>query len=536
MSSSRAIPPAELAELKVVSLGSPTGSKPSSSQSSGAAVSGICSTAYPCPISPAETHTAESSGKQSDSEANTNIKAVISKCHGTNSGSEGTCGRIDLGFGAQSTRQSPKEIAEQREELSVDPKAHARQVRNRESAAQSRIRKKKYVEEMEFRCQQLEHANGQLNAMVQQLTAENAALKCQLANAYSGQTSAVQTMMPYAGGIAYVLQPQAAPNPKIPIPASRPVVKRRQSSSDATKGKKAKAGAATSAVLLSVVCCLFLVSGPWTRTRYMPHSWTGALPDTKQALGRSGRVLTAIGMTRDEAGSDERGGIAALPSSSDQAHSGTELHDKPRAREGKIPSEPGSSNAKSHALAALDQGCIDAEVMQQLKKLGPLALSSGRWLASRRMDRARRDFPMLAGNIFGDAGLMSPVMCTEVMRFHRADQEQAKDEHQESSRHQHYRGRTSSAIPLPPVREQWEDTQQQDHDGPSQRIGLDGYAEDEVGTIVSVLFPSRNVTGSPEYPDSEHQKLEQLYVVILEPQSIFVTYRCELPYIVEMKS
>lgn len=52
--------------------------------------------------------------------------------------------------------------------------------RNRESAHQSRQRKRMQVEEVEQRCEQLKQHNSQLNQLVGRLTAETIGLKQQL--------------------------------------------------------------------------------------------------------------------------------------------------------------------------------------------------------------------------------------------------------------------------------------------------------------------------------------------------------------------
>ncbi len=58
----------------------------------------------------------------------------------------------------------------------------ARMQRNRESAHQSRQRKRMQMDEVEQRCEQLKQHNNQLNQLVGRLTAENMGLKQQLVN------------------------------------------------------------------------------------------------------------------------------------------------------------------------------------------------------------------------------------------------------------------------------------------------------------------------------------------------------------------
>ncbi len=58
----------------------------------------------------------------------------------------------------------------------------ARMQRNRESAHQSRQRKRMQMDEVEQRCEQLKQQNSQLNQLVGRLTTENMGLKQQLVN------------------------------------------------------------------------------------------------------------------------------------------------------------------------------------------------------------------------------------------------------------------------------------------------------------------------------------------------------------------
>mmetsp|Transcript_28260 Transcript_28260/g.79783 ORF Transcript_28260/g.79783 Transcript_28260/m.79783 type:complete len:690 (-) Transcript_28260:75-2144(-) len=477
------------------------------------------------------------------------------------SGSGGAaCGAAGESSGAQSSSQH---IAGRRPADTEDDKARARQMRNRESAAQSRERKKKWVVDLEQRCQQLEHANGQLNAMVQQLTSENASLKCQLASAYSGQPVVPQPAgfgMPF-GYAYYTAAPPTATNPKIPIPAAKRA-RAGPAGSSASKNKSKKS--ATSAVLLSVVCCLLLVASPWRRdgaVSSLPSSPSESQADD-DTLVRSGRVLTALSMDPQPRpppnGSHASPSLAALQGGGESGSPEASFSaNAPLPRLGPV------SRVRRQDLAlpaiAGPQTEIDTEVMQQLKKLGSLALdgkpatapSYGSHKASSgaRGGSSQASFPLMASSVFGHAGLMSPVTCTEVLRFRRAAAEyqggeykaRAGDEATRASAGSGsttgpYRGRKSFAIPLPPAGGEAAGSRQGGgpEEGPKQRIGEDP-DDVQVGTIVSVLFPSRNNTGSPPSGD-QYDSVGQLYVVMLAPQSSFVAYRCDLPYSVEMRA
>ena len=79
--------------------------------------------------------------------------------------------------------------------------------RNRESAQNSRARKREYVRDLEKRARALEMQNGELQAMVMHLTNENHALRMNLQVAGGG---AMPTMM-----MPCVYPPMT---PKLPLP------------------------------------------------------------------------------------------------------------------------------------------------------------------------------------------------------------------------------------------------------------------------------------------------------------------------------
>ena len=460
------------------------------------------------------------------------------------SGSGGAaCGAtVDIS-GAQS--RCPSSQADQPQEL--DEKARARQMRNRESAAQSRVRKKKFFEELEQRCQQLEHANNQLNVMVQQLTSENASLKCQLASAYSGQPVPQGAGFGVPYGYSYFpAMPQVTP--KIPIPAKKPSPsgKRGQSASAGStlkRTKTSKATSAASAALLSVVCCVLFVASPWGRDgsmSYLPSSNTDLKQDDA-ALVRSGRVLTALNMDWPESVNLSED-LGAPP----QALKAIQSRQDPPDHSPSNSSLPQLVTPSDASLAlpvvARPHSEIGEEVMQQLKKLGALALDDNAASPASQKGAgpggagSHASFPLMALSIFDHAGLISPVTCTEVVRFRRADNGQSSERQSRpmsDNDTRPYRGSNSFAIPLPPAGAERSHGDQDSSDGPKQRIGEDP-DDVQVGTIVSVLFPSRNTTGVSG-SSADPNSVGELYVVMLAPQSSYVAYRCDLPYSVEMR-
>ncbi|KAL0037098.1 hypothetical protein WJX79_000251 [Trebouxia sp. C0005] len=109
-----------------------------------------------------------------------------------------------------------------------EQKRMARMQRNRESAHQSRQRKRMQMDEVEQRCEQLKQQNSQLNQLVGRLTTENMGLKQQLVNVCheTGRplpSPPLAAMHPFAFGQMGL--PMLVPAPKVPIqkmPASRP--------------------------------------------------------------------------------------------------------------------------------------------------------------------------------------------------------------------------------------------------------------------------------------------------------------------------
>ena len=101
-----------------------------------------------------------------------------------------------------------------------DDKKRARLVRNRESAQQSRARKKQYVEELERKCRDLGRANAELRAFASTLMAECAGLRHHLHLATGKPPPPPGTVLPHPPppGAAH------ATAPKIALPPTRGVM------------------------------------------------------------------------------------------------------------------------------------------------------------------------------------------------------------------------------------------------------------------------------------------------------------------------
>jgi len=498
---------------------------------------------------------------------------------------------------SEQMEQQQRSGSEERGGIGTDPlsgedyKRSARQQRNRESAAQSRVRKKKYFEDLESRCQALERANAQLNAMVQQLCGENAALKCQLASAYSGQQGAPVPAFGTPLGVVSNSQVgyfTSAPPPvvKVPIPASKAPLKRKQPVSQMGKGGKAKqskaAVPAAPAVLLSVVCCLMLVSSPYWGASPSSNSMTlpprsGASMLGDQGVRSAGRVLASVESMRDE--------HAVMPTVNSTIERWLSSPTAEGSEKGSVQGSPRITGedvgllqlpSSDHSTDWMSKGGDETEedvkvrVLQQLKRLGPLALTPSSslppWLTESRAHEGSgsssggisgpSSFPMIAGNVFANAGLVSPVMCTEILRFRRAEEVEG-DRHEEGSRPAAdvgerpasvsssfpALGRKSFAIPLPPAgTEPRSGTSHEDPTaGPKQRIGDEDANPPAPGpSLVSVLLPqrrqNRSATGNATKGEwGGSWQLDLVYVVVLEPESSYVTYKCNLPESVQMR-
>lgn len=352
-----------------------------------------------------------------------------------------------------------------------------------------------------------------------------------------------------------------APCAQVPIPAARPPAKRRAAApKQGSKAAKRANAAAAPAVLLSLVACVLLVAAP---------RWGGSPGDMAPPTERgAGRVLTAVGMGPAMPRGAVRAGGALPPA--EAARDATAEHPPPAdpARAPNATAALPQLPAQSWAEAEEAGGRLaEGEVLQQLRRLGPLALApasslpawmtatpAGSWAGPEPAGGGAGKegppphqlgrFPMLAGNVFASAGLVSPVMCAEVLRFHAGGPPGGRDSAAGGEAAGRKAGpaapaRRSLAIPLPPA-----DTQPRSgtsaqppeaEPGPRQRIGGeagDGAAAPDGGAaLVSVLLPQRaqNRSGVPA-------QLDAVYVVVLEPEASYVTYKCALPEALEMRA
>ena len=172
-----------------------------------------------------------------------------------------------------------------------DDKKRARLVRNRESAQQSRARKKQYVDELERKCRDLGRANAELRAFASTLMAECAGLRHHLHLATGKPPPPPGTVLPHPPppGAARMAAPKIALPPVgvagvptgggVPTPARVPFVPEAPGSAagsapssperltPAKRRKNAPGGAVAAAVaatlaVLSVACVATAGSGP----------------------------------------------------------------------------------------------------------------------------------------------------------------------------------------------------------------------------------------------------------------------------------
>ncbi|KAK9832201.1 hypothetical protein WJX74_002645 [Apatococcus lobatus] len=441
-----------------------------------------------------------------------------------------------------------------------DAKREERMQRNRESAHQSRQRKKMQVEELSQRCDGLQQQNTYLSGMVTQLTAENAALRHQLAGV--GQAPAVPPApagMPSPPGsyppplFAYpaplgrpaipgMLFPQppmfpGAVVPKVaiqklkpsrpaPAPSSNPS---RAGSRAAAAGGPARkrlkqTGAAGTALLAISACFLFL--GPFgmapisSPTFHPPGLGLGldVLPGQGIAqdagLSRAGRVLTAADVLNpsnsslaDIANADSSYQLVPVEGFNGSAW---------MLRDGDH--ENATIYLRPHDEAA------QSLALERLKELGPVAVVND-WdnqATSRILGPSWQSFPSLAGAVMGGEGLLAPVSCSEAFSFEASTLAGGPGRMRQQLQ-QHlatlasFKGRSSGngALALPPIGGLQDDTDgEPEVSSKRQRLSPQpiGCDVEEGGVVVSVMLPTRQDLGAsePSLTNGYHQEQEAL--------------------------
>lgn len=190
-----------------------------------------------------------------------------------------------------------------------DQKRQARLMRNRESAQQSRQRKKVYVDELEHKLRTMTATVAELNATIAHLSAENVNLRRQICYIYQphpalGARPPVMAppsipVGPYPGmyGIRPMI-PGALPLP-VPIPrlksqssASKPTKKPKVSAKNEGVDRKRKRKAAGAAVL--GLFCFMILIGPYSWRLPQPENrHTGVWGDRNSMSRPGGRVLNS---------------------------------------------------------------------------------------------------------------------------------------------------------------------------------------------------------------------------------------------------
>jgi len=197
------------------------------------------------------------------------------------------------GSGSGSGSRVERGVEDEKAEASADggdDKKRARLVRNRESAQQSRARKKQYVDELERKCRDLGRANAELRAFASALMAECAGLRHHLHLATGKPPPPPGTVLPHPPppGAAQMAAPKIALPPVgavgvptsggVPKPARMPFIPAAPGSAagsapasperltPAKRRKKAPGGAVAAAVaatlaVLSVACVATAGSG-----------------------------------------------------------------------------------------------------------------------------------------------------------------------------------------------------------------------------------------------------------------------------------
>ncbi|KAK9804121.1 hypothetical protein WJX73_001080 [Symbiochloris irregularis] len=373
-----------------------------------------------------------------------------------------------------------------------EAKRLARMQRNRESAHNSRQRKKLQTHELDRRCQELQTLNTHLTGMVSQLTAEVSMLRHQLVMVTSQQQAGAPppamagpmgmqapAQYPYfspASMPAGVPMMVHAPTPKVPIqklqkpsrPAPAPSTKAAKhgstggSAAPVAKRMRTIATASAGATAVLALCALALVSGPGS----VPNQTAGlsALPE----LHGAGRSLQALDLTHNN--NTLNSTAIALAQGDNMTHSGSE--------------SPWmiSTNASGWRPVALHPYDKDRQALalQQLKDLAPVAmiLDWDKQSTSKALTRAApqyNSFPQLAQSVLGQSGLLSPASCREMFSFDATSLVDVGAARAALRRYladlATFKGRNLGALPLAPIGGRLPSSEQQKQYPRGQTIG-----------------------------------------------------------------
>lgn len=402
-----------------------------------------------------------------------------------------------------------------------DEKRLARMKRNRENAHLSRLRKKQQLLNLQQSCQKLKHQNSQLNLFIQRLAAENCLLRHHLIDVCKNARFAVPS-------VPSVLSPSevrstshkgslSANSNKVTHLNTTAVEKHtsgdicRQSPpkiEEKRSLKRKKLGGAGAAFL--TLFSIFLFAGPigltsnaddleTRRHKFLPE---GQLAPHKILSSAQGRSLMEV---------------------RDPVSEGIDLSDYFSQTVETLLKDKKNVDLPKHALSSLED-------------IAPHALSldkDTRSSNSRQVLPASSVFPALAERFFESSGLEGPQVCNKVFTVHSNDmsrqyQQRSKKNIEKYITGTHgFKGR-SSGIKIKETKMEAKSPELVSNKDSNNFDAMDEMLISEESSepqIVSILLPAN----SSRATRSGITAIDHLYVVILDPESTFSTYSCQLP-------
>ncbi|CAL8470217.1 g9759 [Coccomyxa elongata] len=409
-----------------------------------------------------------------------------------------------------------------------EQKRQARMQRNRESAMQSRQRRKMQLEELERRNAELQTQNTHLTGLVAGLSAENAALRHQLATVQGnstappgmpGQPGAVPAparmpvpYMPWLPGMPYI-----GPTPKVAI-QRLPVTRPEPASGLGARTKKAdtkkRARVAAGSTALLALCCFFVFMGP---VPFWPDGGTApalrgsiplqknyaALPSPAHAGGRVLQSVSDDGEGNWTGGGDFRGNISVSEATALEADDmASDLH------------------KADAALVLRSNAQTKASALQRLKDLAPLTLLSD-WGVEGGVAKVWENTGYVGGR--RSRPLVPPLQCREVFSLDASQNMDAAGARRQLQNYlatmSSFRGRalTGGPLAMPPTSSQVRDQEETKPFKIPTQIGCED-ADGDV--VVSIMLPTQQPEGKG---NKSFQSLDEIFVVVVKPMKKYVT-------------
>ena len=431
-----------------------------------------------------------------------------------------------------------------------EEKRQLRMKKNRENAHLSRVRKKQQLENLEAACRSLANQNAELNVFVQRLAAENFLLRdhlkevCARAKVAVPDVPSVLEEVPrgndvedggHGGDVGNTPWVEAAADAG---PGSSTGGSRGFSSRATRKTTKRKRGGVSSGATAAFLALfsLFLFASPSTfigdgGAGSQPGAAVAGLPDVSSvATGiiRSGRELLS---SEEDHGSNEILSVSDYFSQTVEAL----LVDQADLDLPKLALSVVEDMAQSALALDGDKKAVNDEAHGNVK-IAKDKRDSGHLLPASTV------FPALADRFFASSGLESPQMCRKIFEFSASDVPAASPSSKKNIENYvlgtavGFKGRASglkiedkALAPLDTTlsqndREDSHEAEQADVDEKLDDGNLPVPVQEP--SLVSVLLPA-NASTNPSGPGIT--AIDELYVVILNPQNTFSTYACQMP-------